>query len=59
MKNTNQLVGKDFEEMKIKVTSAEELEQMLVAEHIDQSPLNLDSDSEKAVVMQILNSLNE
>lgn len=58
MKNTNKLQGDGYEEVKIKVTSTEELEMSLIDEHINQSTLGIGADKEKQLVVKMLNALN-
>ncbi|MBW2999231.1 DNA repair exonuclease [Candidatus Woesearchaeota archaeon] len=59
MKNTNKLNSKEFEEIQVKADSAEEIEESIIGEHLQQIKVNgLDTEKEKALTNSLLNSLN-
>lgn len=57
MKNTNQLISKEFEEIKISKNTVEEIENSLIKEHAGQSKL-FDQKKEQELVKQLINGLS-
>ena len=57
MKNTNQLISKEFEEIKISKNTVEEIEDSLIKEHAGQSKI-FDQKKEQELIKQLINGLS-
>ncbi|MFH1324119.1 MAG: metallophosphoesterase [Nanoarchaeota archaeon] len=59
MKNTNALVAKEFEEIKIDAHNVEDVEEKLISEHLGQIKIdNMDNEKEKALTRELTNVLS-
>ncbi|MBU1004616.1 MAG: metallophosphoesterase [Nanoarchaeota archaeon] len=59
MKNTNALVAKEFEEIKIDAHNVEDVEEKLISEHLGQIKIdNMDNEKEKALTRELMNVLS-
>ena len=59
MKNTNKLTATEFEEIKIKADSVEEMEDFIVNEHLNQIKISgIESEKEKELTKKLINALN-
>lgn len=59
MKNTNKLTSKEFEEIKVTADTAEEVEESLIKEHLQQIKLkDLTAEKEERLTKALMNALN-
>lgn len=59
MKNTNQLTSKEFEEMHVAQTSAEEIEERVIREHLGTERIRESADEEVIVTQRLIVKLGE
>ena len=58
MKNTAQLHGEEFREIKISATSTEEIEEKLIREHLQQFKIGLSKEKEESFIKELLSGLD-
>jgi len=59
MKNTNKLYTAEFEEIKVKEGSTEEVEELIVKEHLGQIEVeNMDKEKEEALIKKLIDALD-
>jgi hypothetical protein len=58
MRNTSGLSSKEFEEIKVEITSSEEIENKLIEEHLGQVNIGWDEDKEKAMIKSLMHIMS-